>query len=220
MLSSVVFSLRCARRSAAYVVELPRDPKAGWKPGAVAYWEHFGDQLGSPAKAVAVPAELGDVQVRAVRLPPAVVLQMTPADLNVVYQRLPLPPGQGFDLVIATNILVYYDIFQQELALANVERMLKPGGILLSNDILLELPGARMRGAGYHTTAAASVFRIDMHGCPSKGFLIRNGLGAYHDYCDHCMGWIGPMLKQAGFLSVDVMYQVGAATIVVARKGV
>ena len=141
-----------ARQGAAYVVQLPRDAKAGWKPGAVAYWEHFGDQLGSPAKAVAVPAELGDVQVRAVRFPPAVVLQVTPADLNVVYQRLPLPPGEGFDLVIATNILVYYDVFEQELALANVQRMLAPGGILLSNDILLELPGARLHGVGYHTS--------------------------------------------------------------------
>jgi hypothetical protein len=55
-------------------------------------------------------------------------------------------------------------------------------------------------GAGYHTTAAEGVFRIDMHNCPSKGFLLRNGLSAYHDYCDHCMGWIGPMLKQAGFV--------------------
>lgn len=54
-------------------------------------------------------------------------------------------------------------------------------------------------GAGYHTTAAEGVFRIDMHQCPSKGFLIRNKLGTYHDYCDHCMGWIGPMLRQAGF---------------------
>ena len=54
-------------------------------------------------------------------------------------------------------------------------------------------------GAGYHTAAGAEVFRIDIHDCPSKGFLIRNGLGAYHDYCDHCMGWIGPMLKEAGF---------------------
>jgi hypothetical protein len=55
-------------------------------------------------------------------------------------------------------------------------------------------------GAGYHTSAAEGVFRIDMRGCPSKGFLLRNGLGAYHDYCDHCMGWIGPMLKQTGFV--------------------
>ena len=54
-------------------------------------------------------------------------------------------------------------------------------------------------GAGYTTAAAEGVFRIDMHECPSKGFLQRNALGAYHDYCDHCMGWIGPMLKEAGF---------------------
>ena len=53
--------------------------------------------------------------------------------------------------------------------------------------------------AGYHCTATADVFRIDMHECPSKGFLLRNGLEQYHDYCDHCMGWVGPMLKRAGF---------------------
>ena len=54
--------------------------------------------------------------------------------------------------------------------------------------------------AGYHCTTTEKVFRIDMHECPSKGFLIRNGLAQYHDYCDHCMGWIGPMLKGAGFV--------------------
>jgi hypothetical protein len=54
--------------------------------------------------------------------------------------------------------------------------------------------------AAYHTTATDSVFRIDMHECPSKGFLIRNNLKQYHDYCDHCMGWIGPLLKKAGFV--------------------
>jgi len=54
-------------------------------------------------------------------------------------------------------------------------------------------------GAGYHTTSTESVFRIDMHACPSKGFLIRNGLSQYKDYCDHCMGWVGPMMKEAGF---------------------
>ncbi len=54
--------------------------------------------------------------------------------------------------------------------------------------------------AGYHCTATDKVYRIDMHDCPSKGFLIRNGLQQYHDYCDHCMGWIGPMLRRAGFV--------------------
>ena len=54
--------------------------------------------------------------------------------------------------------------------------------------------------AGYHATEAPGVYRIDMHDCPSKGFLIRNGLAQYHDYCDHCMGWIGPLMKGAGFV--------------------
>jgi hypothetical protein len=54
--------------------------------------------------------------------------------------------------------------------------------------------------AGHHCTATEQVFRIDMHACPSKGFLLRNGLQQYRDYCDHCMGWIGPMLKRAGFV--------------------
>ena len=55
--------------------------------------------------------------------------------------------------------------------------------------------------AGYHCVATDAVFRIDMYECPSKGFLIRNGLQQYHDYCDHCLGWIGPLLRRAGFVA-------------------
>ncbi len=58
----------------------------------------------------------------------------------------------------------------------------------------------QQEGAGYHTTSNDQVFRIDIHECPSKGFLIRNGLAQYHDYCDHCIGWIGPLMKEAGFV--------------------
>lgn len=54
-------------------------------------------------------------------------------------------------------------------------------------------------GAGYKTTATDRVFRIDIHACPSKGFLLRNKLEQHHDYCDHCIGWIGPLLRRAGF---------------------
>lgn len=53
--------------------------------------------------------------------------------------------------------------------------------------------------AGYAITRTQDVFRIDMHDCPSKGFLSKNGLGAFHDYCAHCMGWIGPVAQRAGF---------------------
>jgi hypothetical protein len=55
-------------------------------------------------------------------------------------------------------------------------------------------------GAEWTTTVRDDVFRIDMHQCPSKGFLIQNGLKQYPDYCDHCLGWIGPLMKKAGFV--------------------
>jgi hypothetical protein len=53
---------------------------------------------------------------------------------------------------------------------------------------------------GYAITRTPEVFRIDMHDCPSKGFLLRNGLEQYRDYCDHCMGWIGPLMRDAGYV--------------------
>ncbi|MDD5704500.1 MAG: hypothetical protein PHR35_01140 [Kiritimatiellae bacterium] len=57
----------------------------------------------------------------------------------------------------------------------------------------------REEAAGYHTTATGKVMRIDMTACPSKGFLTRNRLKQYRDYCDHCMGWLGPLMKRAGY---------------------
>lgn len=54
--------------------------------------------------------------------------------------------------------------------------------------------------AGYAITATDDVFRIDMHVCPSKGFLLKNNLEQHRDYCDHCIGWIGPLMKGAGFV--------------------
>lgn len=53
---------------------------------------------------------------------------------------------------------------------------------------------------GFAISQQPGVFRIDMHDCPSKGFLLRNGLKQYSDYCDHCMGWTGPMMREDGFV--------------------
>lgn len=55
-------------------------------------------------------------------------------------------------------------------------------------------------GAQWVTSEGDQVYRIDMHDCPSKGFLLRNGLQQNADYCDHCLGWIGPMMKNAGYV--------------------
>lgn len=54
--------------------------------------------------------------------------------------------------------------------------------------------------AGFAFTSDKKCFRVDMHDCPSKGFLIRNDLEQYCDYCDHCIGWIGPLMRDAGFV--------------------
>jgi len=43
-----------------------------------------------------------------------------------------------------------------------------------------------------------NVLRWDMRQCPSKGMLIDNDLHADEDYCDHCMGWMIPLLEKVG----------------------
>jgi CheR methyltransferase, SAM binding domain len=138
-----------ALRGSPYVVQLPHDPQAKWKPELIKYWEVFGDQIGKPAAPRPAPAGLSDLELRAVRIAPAFVARVTPVDLNIVHQRMTAP--QDFDLIIATNILVYYDVFEQSLALANIESMLRDGGFLLSNNALLELPVSKMKSVNYLT---------------------------------------------------------------------
>lgn len=132
-----------------YVVQLPQDLSAGWKPEVVSYWERFGEQIGVPTAAVAVPASAGEIKIRAVRIGPTLVSKIRPIDANIVLQRVELPLAEKFDLIIATNIFVYYDNLDQSLAMVNIERMLKPGGLMLSNNALLELPFLRVHSIGY-----------------------------------------------------------------------
>ncbi len=138
-----------AAKGASYVVQVPRDLE--WNSELAAYWSRFGDRIGVPVMPVTVPAALGMLKVRAVSIRPAVVSGIDSEDVNIVLQHLNLAPPESFDLIIATNILVYYDTLEQSLALANIERMLRPGGFLLSNNALLELPSSRMRSVGYET---------------------------------------------------------------------
>lgn len=48
-------------------------------------------------------------------------------------------PPRRYDLVIATNVLVYFSSAELRLALANLHTMLKPGGWLLHNELRPEL---------------------------------------------------------------------------------
>jgi hypothetical protein len=136
-----------ARSGGAYVVVLPRDRDGGWRPGLSGFWRGFGQRIGEETAAPKPPE--GGIDVRAVRVRPDVVLSIDPRDVNVVLERLVMPTDEdGFDVIVATNVLVYYDVFEQSLALANIASMLRPGGVLLSNNVLVELPTTPLRSFG------------------------------------------------------------------------
>ena len=150
----IVRHLEQARaRSAAglpYALALPRNLDLAWRGELVAYWDRLGAAVGAPAADLGVPASAGNVRVRTVHVRPDVVLAVTAVDLNVVLQRLaPLRPDERFDLIVATDILLYYDTFEQSLALMNLARMLSAGGLLLSNTPVAALPGMPLSAIGH-----------------------------------------------------------------------
>ncbi|HEY6944220.1 MAG TPA: hypothetical protein VI431_03700 [Candidatus Acidoferrum sp.] len=140
------------RAGQSYTVQLPRDPQAEWSPEAIGYWKSFGEILGNPVKPLPVPATLGGVVVRAVAIRPQFAARVQGYDENIVAQTLNLSPRQGFDLMVATNVLVYYDRFQQALAMANIARMLNHGGIFLANNILPAQHTSDLEYLGRRTT--------------------------------------------------------------------
>jgi hypothetical protein len=132
-----------ARAGNGYVIELPLSDAERWSRGLVTYWEHAGDGVGDAAQPSSAPRSVGGVRVRAVRVRPEVVLSIIPRDLNIIVERLDLPEDERFDLVVATNVFIYYDGFEQALGVVNMGHMMRPGGSLLSNQALHALPPMR-----------------------------------------------------------------------------
>ncbi len=123
-----------------YVVQLPWYVEGRWTDSFritfTQYWQNVGSQVGQSVAAVPVPPASEGFVTRAVQVRPAMVSRIRPIDMNIVFQRLPLAPSERFDLIIGTNIFLYYDAFEQSLARANVASMLQPGGFLLSTEKL------------------------------------------------------------------------------------
>jgi SAM-dependent methyltransferase len=139
-----------ARAGSSYALVLPRNLDRPWTANLVQDWERFGDRIGEETTAVAPPPSAGRVQVRSVLVRPSVVLSTRPQDLNIILQRLePVSARNQFDLIVATNILIYYDVFEQSLAVANIAKLLRPGGFFLSNNRIFELPAAPVGPVGY-----------------------------------------------------------------------
>ena len=142
---------RRARAGTPYVlyVSLPGD--VAWSPDLLSYFARFGDTVGSQLP-VTIPPGVGAVKLRAIAVRPSVVTRITARDLNVTAQQPSLGDAEHFDVIVGTNIFVYYDRLQQGLAMVNMAGMLRPGGILLSNNALVEVPSAGMRSVGYSKT--------------------------------------------------------------------
>ena len=95
------------------------------------------------------PPALSGLETRAVAIRPEVVLSCKPVDLNVVFEQFAGSATKPFDLIIATNVFLYYDTFEQALALRNISTLLKPGGFFLTNDWLPHVSQTSMRSTEY-----------------------------------------------------------------------
>jgi hypothetical protein len=143
-----------ARMNTGYVIQLPRDLADPWPADLIAYWRSLGDRVGGEVAPIRPPEIFRlmnggqGLETRAVRVRPDVVLACQPMDLNIVLERIHLDEADRFDLMVGTNIFIYYDAFERSLALENAGAMLKHGGLLLTNDRMPEVPGGSMRQAG------------------------------------------------------------------------
>jgi len=137
-----------ARQGQAYTLQLPLDGDETFSEPFLQYWKVFGDRIGDAVTPLGAPTNAGILKSRAIAVKPALVTALTPLDANVIVQRLDLTDDERFDIVVATNVFVYYDEFQQALALQGLQRMLRPGGLLLSNNALPEVPGSQIHAIG------------------------------------------------------------------------
>jgi hypothetical protein len=137
-------AMRPAQR--AYGLTLLRDPRVPWTTAADAYWTGFGRAIGTIGSD-AVPGR------RTVTVAPAWLGRLDALDLNVVCQRVDLAAGSRFGLIVATNVLLYYDAFEQALAAANLAHLLAPGGLLLTNTRLDDVPAFPLRRVQETATA-------------------------------------------------------------------
>jgi hypothetical protein len=124
------------RGGAGYPLQLPIRSNIKWTAEALRYWEHFAAAVGEKTPALPPPPMAGEAKTRAVTVRPGIVLRVRAKRLDVVYERLVLPEEEKFDLIVGTNIFVYYSAFEQDLAELNLAAMMQKRGLVLTNDAL------------------------------------------------------------------------------------
>ncbi len=122
------------------------------------YFTALGRSVGTVRGAPKVPE--GHL-AKTVRVNPQTGRVLRAETLNVVTDRL----GERFDLVIATNVLVYFDDVELTLALANIAAMLTPDGVFLHNEMRAGFADAAA-AAGLRGEQAREVMIASVDGAP------------------------------------------------------
>jgi chemotaxis methyl-accepting protein methylase len=104
------------------------------------------------------------IHIEAVSIRPEIARHITPVDTNIVFEHLPIAnPEERFDLIIGTNIFIYYGAFEQSLARVNLAAMLKPGGLVLTNDMLADKVPGQLKEAHRTTIEVSANPQITEH---------------------------------------------------------
>jgi hypothetical protein len=126
------------RRSAAkpprltLVSEIAESDRLALTPGYREYFDALGRHIGQPVRPERSnqPTVKGHL-AKTVDVTAAAARALDAERLDVVIERL---DGPSFDLVIATNVLPYFDDMELAMAMSNIAAMLAPGGLFLHNE--------------------------------------------------------------------------------------
>lgn len=100
------------------------------------YFENLGRHIGKES-ALDLPPDLTSHLSKSLIIQDDVARNVTAGELNILTDRY--DPSPAYDLVVVTNVLVYFNSVELRLALANIHSMLRPGGYLVHNEPRLEL---------------------------------------------------------------------------------
>ena len=148
------------------VSEIREDATVSMSPEYKEYVEAIGRAIAEPGGTAPAQATADGRLRKRIRVSGAAANALSAVPLDIVTERL---RGRTFDLVIATNILPYFDDQELALATSNIASMLAPGGIFLHNEARPALDGiSRAVGLPFEHSRHAVVARV--RGAPAPLF--------------------------------------------------
>ena len=142
------------------------DATVSMSPEYKEYLDALGRAIAGPGGAPPAQATVDGHLRKRVRVSGAAANALSAVPLDVVTERL---RGQTFDLVIATNVLPYFDDQELMLAMSNIASMLAPGGVFLHNEARPALDGiSRAVGLPFEHSRHAVVASV--RGAPAPLF--------------------------------------------------